>query len=225
MADERPDANDRDVPALRWEDVQDDWQPDGSELRDIYIFDTSMADWQDIRDLVDRRWPSTYSVDGTSKPLPATMEEVFEDRANAGVSWRIEPRNGLEIRCFFFAVEMIEFDLAPRDVADQLDLDAVCEFVRAAGQSLGKAVLVCYEGTPDYQTQNLEAAIMRYDPERDSIDRVPPPEPSPFSNGSAGRSGRALIVFAVVDDAPLARLSARRRHRDVHPARGRRAVH
>ena len=46
-----------------------------------------------------------------------------------------------------------------------------------------------------------------------------------FIGSRAGKSGSTVIVHAVVDDSLSSHVAARRRRRDVHPARGRRAVH
>lgn len=178
MTDGRLDAKDREVPELRWEDVRKDWTPDGSELRDIYVFDTSDEDWQRILTLVAERWSYTYTLDSEPTALPSSMQEVWENRASTTIALLIEPRKGIEIMCYFFDDTTIEFDLHPSAVVSQADLDAVCGFVRAVGETLRKPVLVCYEGRPLDESTNMRGAIMRYDPAADAVVRVPPPDPT-----------------------------------------------
>jgi hypothetical protein len=43
---------------------------------------------------------------------------------------------GIATDCYSFRPDEIEFDLSPREVVGQTQLDAVCEFVRTIGKTL-----------------------------------------------------------------------------------------
>lgn len=96
------------VPDLLWDDVREWFEPDGS-LLDVYVFDTTVADWQAFVDLV-RSVPSAPSAPVSayqiSAPKPdfgmAAVEWIPDGRAafsGLGVgAWRVVPlprkRNG-----------------------------------------------------------------------------------------------------------------------------------
>jgi hypothetical protein len=157
------------VDVLKWEDVSEDWRPDGA-LRDVYVFDATEADWQRVVDAVRGRWSSTYQVDGQAAQMPEAVREIFRAASSQRPLWQIKLRDGIVANCHFFGGEEIEFDLDPREVSSQLDLDVVCEFLRVVGQATAKPSVLSAENSPDLP-------IARYDPETDRITHVTPPLP------------------------------------------------
>jgi hypothetical protein len=147
-----------------WTDVSEDWEDEGG-LRDVFVFETKVGDWQRLLDLFRSRWPSTYSEDGNSETMPADVQTIFQVREKRAVRWQIQAAPRIHINCHFFWPEEIEFDLDPRQINTQADFDVVCEFIRSIGAILQKTVSVCWEG-------DARAEIMRYDPETDVIRRV-----------------------------------------------------
>jgi hypothetical protein len=146
--------------------VQTDWEPDGA-LRDIYVQATSEEDWQRVVDVIrSRSWPSEYTEDGDSVEMPALVGEIFRHTGRAAVLWQIHPTSAINVNCHFFTTEEIEFDLAPREIVGQAELDVVCEFVRTIGQVTDKPVVVCWENMPD-------APTMVYEPATDSVTAAP----------------------------------------------------
>jgi hypothetical protein len=155
------------VSDLNWLEVCDDWKVDGG-LRDVHVFSASEADWQRLLDVVSRQgWASSYSEDGEPVPMPAEVGRIFEHMKTRSVLWEIRPTSEIKINCFFFSPDEIDFDIDPREIVGQSQLDAVCEFVRVVGKALDKPVAVTWEGE-----SAREAAFMRYEPETDAILRV-----------------------------------------------------
>jgi hypothetical protein len=156
----------RAVSDLRWSEVREDWEDGSNVLRDIYVLSTTEDDWQRVLDLVRASgWPSSYTEGDNPAPLPTKVGEIFERTSGLSVLLRIWPTEGVAIHCHFFVPDEIEFDVSPREVTGQTQLDAVCGFVRAIGKALDKPVLVTWESTPS-------EPIMRYQPGTDAIDRV-----------------------------------------------------
>jgi hypothetical protein len=173
------DGNDAEGRNLRWKDVREDWEHDGPELREIYVFDTSVDDWQRLREVIASRWESSFYFEDKPMPMPTSMGELFERMDSEGVTswWYIQAHEDVEIRSIIHWHDDVRFDLNAGHVVGQPHLDAVCEFVRVIGTALERSVLVCAEGLPRGEADALENAIMRYDLATDAFVRIPPPEP------------------------------------------------
>jgi hypothetical protein len=134
-------------------------------LRDAYVFGTTEDDWQRVlAALRSRRWPLAYTEDGEPTDIPSDVREIFNRGKARAVTWQIKPSREIRVNCHFFTPDEIEFDFDPREILGQVQLDTVCEFVQMVGRAVQKAVVVCWENTP-------EAAIMRYEPATDELVR------------------------------------------------------
>jgi hypothetical protein len=157
------------VTCPKWSDVQGAWKVDGA-LRDIYVHATTRLDWQQALDLVrERGWAASYSEDGKLVEMPTDVGEIFRRRgAEVGVLWQITPSAGVRINSHLFDESEIEFDLDPKEIVGQVELDVVCEFVRSVGRALTKRVLVTEENSPDW-------VVMSYDPATNTFSETAPP--------------------------------------------------
>jgi hypothetical protein len=135
----------------------DDWEANGS-LRDVYVFDTTIEDWERALAAVNRTgWRQSYEESGVAAIPPPTVDRIFERAREGSVLLRVWPSQRVCANCHFFTPEEIELDLDPREVTDQASLDDVCELVRVLGQATGKTVVVTHENVP-------AAVIMEHDP-------------------------------------------------------------
>ena len=129
---------------LAWEKVRKEFEFDGS-WRDIYIFETTMSDWQRMLNAV-RRVPHhvEYFRGGQPTEFPVEAIDAFPldgecDRL-LSVSFA-----GLLANCHFFSTEEIEFDIDPREVKGQSELDALFGFMRMLADAIGKEVVLTPE--------------------------------------------------------------------------------
>ena len=134
-------------PTADWASLASDFSPDGS-LRDIYIFDTTVEDWQAIVDRV-RRADVTlrFFVDGETAQLPERVADVFAIQQRATPSLRIET-DGIGINCHFFARDEVEFDVDPREILGPAKLDVVVRFMKLLSETVRKAVVLTHENAP-----------------------------------------------------------------------------
>ncbi|GAA2637977.1 hypothetical protein SMC26_23100 [Actinomadura fulvescens] len=138
------------MPDLLWEDVQRLFEPDGS-LLDAYVFDTTVADWQNFVDLVrSAGWWFAYSEDGQVGRLPDRVEGVLARSGELALLLQVRPVPEVLVNVHFFVEEEIEADFDPRELRGQEQLDAVCVFLRAVGRRLGKPVVLTPENGPAY---------------------------------------------------------------------------
>ena len=133
---------------LRWETVRDEFAFDGS-WRDIYVLNTDMSLWQRMLDrLRADGYELAYSRDGDLVQLPTRAETIFGDNQCARL---LAVRfGGVQANCHFFTSDEIEFDIDPREVTSQPQLDALLQFLRDLAMSVGRQVILCPENTPDF---------------------------------------------------------------------------
>ncbi|GAA1849003.1 hypothetical protein [Actinomadura bangladeshensis] len=149
------------MPDLLWEDVRRFFEPDGS-LLDAYVFDTTVADWQNFVDLVRSvGWWFAYSEDGQAVSLPERVEEVLARRGEMGALLQVRPVPEVLVNVHFFIEEEIEADLDPRELQGQKQLDAVCAFLRAVGRRLGKPMFLTPENGAAYPLIGYDLATDR----------------------------------------------------------------
>jgi hypothetical protein len=121
---------------------------DGS-LRDIYILNASVQDWDSILRLAraSSQWHATFSAGGLDLPVPLDHAQVkaLPQEAGAMLVWDI---CGLDLNCHFFDESQIEFDLHPAKL-NETNFASLQDWLRLVGKSLRRDVLITAENCPD----------------------------------------------------------------------------
>ncbi|WP_432941034.1 hypothetical protein ACQPXM_32785 [Kribbella sp. CA-253562] len=141
--------------------MADIFSEDDDALLDIYVFGTTWQDWDKaIAAVRSQGWPVGFN--STGRPLPPDVREIFALTDELSVSLSIHPVAALRIPTHFFAEDEIEFDLSPTDVRGQVELDALCTFLRVVARAVDKPIVLTPESLP---AQHLLA----YDPATDAF--------------------------------------------------------
>lgn len=139
-----------------WSTVAHEFTPDGS-LRDIYVFPSSVADWQKVLDFaLHHGTEPIYTVDGENAEWPASAVAAFATQAHASPALWFR-FGGIHFAAHFFTEAEVEFDFRPEDVCSQQELDALLSFIQRIGDLLAKPVVV----TPENQ---MDEAFLSYQP-------------------------------------------------------------
>jgi hypothetical protein len=150
---------------IAWEAVRDEFAPDGS-WRDIYVFGTAIADWQRMFDAIrSAGYRLTYFRADQPTEMPMNAADAFPspDECDRRLSvWFA----GVLANCHFFTTEEIEFDIDPREVKGQQELNALFGFMRCLAQATDKDVVLTAENMP-------EIVIFRVSPRKAAIDYQP----------------------------------------------------
>ena len=144
------------VQGLAWAKVRGEFAFDGS-WRDIFVQGTDPAAWQRVLDALRAgRYDLSYQRNNTPEELPARAEEAFplEGECDRLLSVRF---CGVLANCHFFRRDEIEFDIDPREVVSQPQLDALFGFMRCLADATGRDAILCHENCP-------EAVIFRVRP-------------------------------------------------------------
>lgn len=151
---------------MEWSTVSADFEPDGG-LRDIYILDATLADWQAVIDALKREVTGlNFSIGGQTSELPTDISELFFRCPDDLTSCLYVPFGPSTLNCPFFCGDEIEFDLDPRDMKAEL-LPELLNFLTLIGNAAGKPVLLTMENMQ-------EAEIMRFEPSTKQVDYVGP---------------------------------------------------
>ena len=134
---------------IDWAQISSDFEKDGS-LRDIYILDTSLAEWEKVwAFLLEGRASLTLQIRGEQVPLPSHVEPIFaaRDRGDtATLSYRL---GGVTLNCHFFVSEEVEFDVDPREIRDAGGANDVARFMVGLCEATSREVLLTAENNRD----------------------------------------------------------------------------
>ena len=129
---------------LGWDQVGCEFYQDGS-WRDIYVLGTSIEHWQLALDaLRSSSFRTRYFRDRVESPLPPTAAEAFPEPGFADRLLSVDLRGPIANAHFFTETE-IEFDLDPREVCSQRELDAVLEFMQLLASATGREAILAPE--------------------------------------------------------------------------------
>jgi hypothetical protein len=129
---------------LTWKAVRREFAFDGS-WRDIFILGSDIPAWQQMLDgLRSAGYDLTYYRDSKPTELPARAEDAFslDGECHCLLSVRFD---GILANCHFFTPAEIEFDIDPREVRGQAQLDALLKFMTCLATSVGREAILCPE--------------------------------------------------------------------------------
>ena len=146
---------------MKWKQCKKVFDFDGS-WRDIYVLNADRDDWNKLLEsLPNSAYEIMFWIDGKVAEPIKTIQEALEIRNHASPLMRINA-SGLHIACYFFTDEEIEFDIDPREVNNQQDLDKVISFMFFSGDLLQKKVIL----TPE----NISSLVMiEFNPKTQSM--------------------------------------------------------
>jgi len=113
---------------LKWDTVKSEFAWEGS-WRDICVRDTGLREWGAATKAVRAAGiREQFMVDGVTARMPDDVARVFEKRSETGALWTLFV-TGVQLNCHFFDPSEIEFDLDPREVTGQAQLDGIIGFM------------------------------------------------------------------------------------------------
>jgi hypothetical protein len=136
---------------MQWSQCKKSFEFDGS-WRDIYVLKTNSIDWNRLLDaLTNSKYEMKFWVDNERVQPIKTIQELLEIPTRSSPLMHIDISD-VNIACHFFTDENIEFDIDPREVVNQENLDGILMFITFIGNLLQKQVVL----TPE----NLENILL-----------------------------------------------------------------
>lgn len=149
----------------RWDIFKAEFYRDGS-LRDIYVLDTQLRDWNAAAKFIAQRYRLEFTGGWKEATFPTDIGQLFPtspDSQLTALSFDVE---GVRVNCHFFTTDEIEFDVDPAEVNEPSRLDALFAFMKELATAVGKDVIL----TPENMR---EIAIFRCRPEGDQVEHIP----------------------------------------------------
>lgn len=145
---------------MDWTLYQKIFEVDGT-LRDIYVLNTSITDWQKTLDwLRTSPYQLTFRGPHDEIALPERIETIFEARDDTGdhiTSFLSVKIGSCILNCHFFWEKDIEFDLDPREISSVADVNQVFEFMEHLARTVEKPAILTPESVE-------EVALFCFDP-------------------------------------------------------------
>jgi hypothetical protein len=132
----------------KWNDIQWVFEPDGS-LRDIYVQDISIREWEILIDHLNANFNLTYS--DKDKIDKEYVLEYLRDTSGEMESKTLTIHLGqIKVNCFFFLSEQIEFDIDPKEVNSIKDFEQIEKFMISISEILQEQVTLTEENSPEF---------------------------------------------------------------------------
>jgi len=149
--------------------VAPDFKPDGA-LRDIYVMNATLADWEAALALITREHVSAvFTRGGEPATFPSSAADAFADSANTAVGLSFDV-GGIELAWHFFTPAAIEFDFLPEQVNSLERFGALQKFLRALARTLNKTVVLSPEGSPTLAILSVDpTGTLSYHPALDAL--------------------------------------------------------
>ncbi len=133
--------------ADQWEKARWIFERDGA-LRDIYVQYTNLDDWLHVIDGLNSNYTLVYGPGETGEKItridPEYIAKYLCRQVEEGSSASIEVGD-IIINCHFFAVDEIEFDVAPEEISNEHAFKLLLDFMRDISRFTQKSVIFTQE--------------------------------------------------------------------------------
>jgi len=131
-----------------WDDIKWIFEPDGS-LRDIYIQDVVIRDWEKLIDFLNITFDLKFGDNNK-------IDKEYVIRYLGDKTGKMECKslsidiNGITIKCYFFLSDQIEFDIDPNEIKSLEHFEAIESFMTSISKTLHNQVTLTDENTPKF---------------------------------------------------------------------------
>ena len=143
---------------MTWKEFALEFVWDGA-WRDIYVVGANLEDWQCLLDELIASMPHDidFYIQGNKVSSAPSAKVIFERRHETSTLLQVT-LGKVHLNCHFFCEEEIEFDLDPREMKSDEDLQAVKAFMRTLANVTNKPAILTHEN-------DQEAVILTVQPE------------------------------------------------------------
>ena len=145
-----------------WEDIKWIFEVDGS-LRDIYVQDVSIEDWEKLIDFLNENYPLKYHPGEENQ-----IENDYIIRKLTDESGEMELKSvsidlgEIDANCYFFLSDQIEFDIDPKEIKSINDFEKIERFMKSISKILKNQVTLTGEN-------NIKFPLIKIDVTKDLI--------------------------------------------------------
>ena len=133
-----------------WNDIEWIFKLDGS-LRDIYVQDVTLSDWEKLIDLLNLNYDIKFGEDEKKQIDKEYVTEYLKDETGEMESKSLKiDFNGVNFHCYFFLPDQIEFDIDPREIKTIKDFESIEKFMASVSKALKNQVTLTGENSPEF---------------------------------------------------------------------------
>ncbi len=133
-----------------WNDIEWTFKPDGS-LRDIYVQDVTLSDWEKLIDFLNLNYDIKFGEDEKKQIDKEYVAKYLKDETGEMESKALKiDFNGVNFHCYFFLPDQIEFDIDPNEIKTINDFESIETFMVSISKTLKNQVTLTRENSPEF---------------------------------------------------------------------------
>ena len=136
-----------------WNNIEWIFEKDGA-LRDIYVQNSTITDWEEVVELLNSEYKLTFGV--YEENLTDKIDFEFVKTMFADETGELETKsatidlNGIVVKCYFFLENQIELDINPTEIKTELEFNKITDFMKSISSKLKKQITLCGENQPEF---------------------------------------------------------------------------
>jgi len=136
-----------------WNNIEWIFEKDGA-LRDIYVQNSTISDWEEVINLLNSEHKILYGnseKNFTNQIDLDYVKKMFTDKTGElEIKFVKINLNGISVLCHFFLEEQIEFDINPTEIKTELEFIEIMSFMKSISSKLEKQITLCGENQPEF---------------------------------------------------------------------------
>ncbi len=143
-----------------WDDIKWIFDVDGT-LRDIYVQEVSISDWEKLIDLLNEKYTIKYGTKDEEKN-PNQIDKEYAIKFLTDETGEMEIRSisidigEIQINCHLFLPDQIEFDINPKQINSIEEFEKVKNFMEMVSQTLDNQVTLTSESSPEFPLVKID---------------------------------------------------------------------
>ena len=145
-----------------WDNIKWIFKPDGA-LRDIYIHEVSLKDWEKVIDLINEKHHVAYGTTGECREYQKIDKNHVIEYLTGKVNREEEESKSASItlgeiivNCHFFLEDQIEFDITPAEVNSIEDYELIESFMSDLSRLTGNQIILTDENCPTFALVKID---------------------------------------------------------------------
>ncbi|WP_347175524.1 hypothetical protein [Polaribacter uvawellassae] len=143
-----------------WNNIEWIFEKDGA-LRDIYVQNATISDWEKVVDLLNSEYQLTFGV--YEDNLIDKIDFGYVKTMFADETGELETKsatvdlNGIVVKCYFFLENQIEFDINPTEIKTESEFNKITDFMKSISSKLEKQITLCGENQPEFPLIKIDS--------------------------------------------------------------------
>ena len=143
-----------------WNNIEWIFEKDGA-LRDIYVQNATISDWEKVVDLLNSEYQLTFGV--YEDNLIDKIDFGYVKTMFADETGQLETKsatvdlNGIVVKCYFFLENQIEFDINPTEIKTESEFNKITDFMKSISSKLEKQITLCGENQPEFPLIKIDS--------------------------------------------------------------------